>query len=236
MRRLSPFALLLFIVCAAQAQRVIDITGHDIDATRTEQLSGIVGGTIFPGDKYIKIKEGSPYLYDDWCTGTLVLGSGIAYQNLQLKLDVLNHEVHYKDARDQEMILTTPLKEIILHAGGLDARTLIPGKPWVETDKKLADSWLQVLVNDTVSLMLDVRKKLTETQGYNSATAEQTINDSYIYFLQKGGHLNRFTKWSQLLDLLADKQKQVARYAKENDLTGEAPLEYAQLVAYYNKL
>jgi len=236
MCRLFPLTLLLFVTCAAQAQRVIDITNNDANAAYSEQLSNFVGGTIFPLDKYIKVKEGTPYLYEDWCPGTLIVGTGTTYQNLQLKLDLLNHEVHYKDANDREMVLTVPLKAIILRPGGLDARTIIPGKAWADVDKKLADSWLQVLVNDKISLMLDIRKKITETQGYGSATTEQSINDSYIYFLQKGGQMNRFTKWSQLLDLLADKQREVTKYVKENDLTGEAPLEYAQLVAYYNKL
>lgn len=232
------FLLLLAIITAggANAQRVIDITGSDVDAAHAEQLSGFVGGTIFPLDKYVKVREGTPYFYEDWCPGTLIVGGGTAYQNLQLKLDLLNHEVHYKDADDREMILAVPLKEIVLRPGGLDARFFIPGKAWADVDKKLADSWLQVLVNDKVSLMLDIRKKVTETTPYNSSTAEQSINDAYIYFLQKGGRMNRITKWSELVDLLADKQKDIAKYVKQNDLTGESPLEYADLVTYYNKL
>ncbi|HEY4336156.1 MAG TPA: hypothetical protein VGM89_09670, partial [Puia sp.] len=201
-----------------------------------EQFSGFVGGTIFPMDKYLKVKEGTPYFSEDWNPGTLIVGGGTAYQNLQLKLDLLNHEVHYKDADGHEMILTVPLKEIILRPGGLDAHTFIPGKAWADADKKLADSWLQVLVNDKVSLLLDIRKKVTETQGYSQATTEQTIDDVYVYFLQMGGQMNRVSKWSQLLDLLADKKTQLSSFVKENHLTGKAPLEYTQVVAYYNTL
>jgi len=236
MHRVLLLLIAIITTGGANAQRVYDITGNDVGAANVEQFAGFVGGTIFPLDKYIKVKEGTPYFWEDWCTGTLVVGSGTAYQNLQLKLDLLNHEVHYKDADNREMILTVPLKEIILRPGGLDARYFIPGKAWTDVDKKLADSWLQVLVNDQVSLMLDIRKKVTESTPYNSATTEQTINDAYIYFLQKGGHMNRITKWSELVDLLADKQKEMAKYIKANDLTGESPLEFADLVAYYNKL
>jgi hypothetical protein len=236
MFRLLSFTLILFITCTAQAQRVIDISSSDANASYSEQLSNFVGGTIFPIDKYIKIKEGTPYYDNEWSTGTLIVGTGTAYQNLQLKLDLLNHEVHYKDADNREMILSVPFKVVILHAGGLDARTFIPGKAWAEADKKLADSWLQVLVNDKVSLLLDLRKKLTETQGYSSATTEQSISDSYVYFVQKSGQMNRVTKWSQLLDLLADKKTEVGRFVRENHLTGDAPLEYTQVVAYYNTL
>jgi hypothetical protein len=236
MPRLLLLLIAIITMAGASAQRVYDITGNDIDAAHTEQFAGFVGGTIFPLDKYIKVKEGSPYFYEDWCVGTLIVGAGTAYQNLQLKLDLLNHEVHYKNADNREMILAVPLKEIILRPGGLDACYFIPGRAWADVDKKLADSWLQVLVNDKVSLMVDIRKKLTESTPYNSATTEQTINEVYVYFLQKSGVMYRITKWSELLERLADKQKEVARYAKENHLDGESALEYAELVAYYNKL
>ena len=119
---------------------------------------------------------------------------------------------------------------------GLDARTFIPGKPWTATDKSLEKAWLQVLVNDSVSLLLDIRKKLVESTPYASATAEETINDEETYWLQKGGNLVRVKHWSDLPALLGDKKGQVAKFIKENDLTGDAPIEYADVVAYYNTL
>ncbi|HXB07292.1 MAG TPA: hypothetical protein VNW04_09255 [Puia sp.] len=236
MTRLFLILIATAATCRAAAQKVIDITNSDADVISNERMRGLTGGTIFPPDKYVKVKEGTPYYWDDWANGSLVLDGGFTYQNLQLKIDLLNHEVHYKDADDREMILTAPLREIILRAGGLDARYFIPGKAWADVDKKLANSWLQVLVNDKTSLLLDIRKKLTESNPYNSSTTEQTIEETNVYFLQKGGRLNRLTKWSDLLDLLADKRTEVAKYVKENDLTGVSPLEYADLVAWYNKL
>lgn len=233
--RLPLLTILLCYALGARAQKVIDITTTDADVVGNERIRGLIGGSIFPIDKYVKIVEGSPYYWDEWSTGTLVLGNGAAYQHIDLKLDLLNHEVHYKDADQREMILTTPVREIILRPG-LDARIFIPGKPWAGVDKKLADAWLQVLVNDTVSLLLDIRKTLVESTPYASSTAEQSIRDKEVYFLLKGGTLLRVEKWAHLLDLLGDKRKQLAQYIKENDLTGEAPLEYAQVVAWYNKL
>lgn len=228
--------LILFSGTIATAQRVIDITHSDADVIGNERMRGLAGGSIFPADQYIKVKEGTPYYSDDWAMGTLVLDGGTTYQNLELKLDLLRHEVHYKDAADREMILTAPLREIVLHPGGLDARYFILGKACADVDKKLADSWLQVLVNDKVSLMLDRRKKLVESTAYASSTVEQSIEDKEVYFLQKGGTCFRVAKWSELVGLLGDRSTQVARYIKENDLTGEAPIEYAQLVTYYNTL
>lgn len=226
----------LFLGYAAGAQKVIDITHSDADVIGNERMRGLTGGSIFPADQYVRVKEGTPYYSDDWAAGTLVLDGGTTYQNLELKLDLLRHEVHYKDAADREMILTAPLREIVLHPGGLDARYFILGKAWADVDKRLADSWLQVLVNDKVSLMLDHRKKLVETTAYASSTIEQTIEDKEVYFLQKGGRCFRVSRWSELVGLLGDKSTQVVQYIKENDLTGEAPIEYAQLVTYYNTL
>lgn len=226
----------LFSAAAASAQKVVDITDGDNNASYREQLSTFVGGTIFPLDKYIKIKEGSPYYVADWSAGSIVTESGKTYQNLQVKLDLLNHEIHYKDKDGNEMIVTVPIRQLILSPAGSANRIFIPGKQWADVDKKLADSWLLVLVNDTVSLLCDIRKKVTEGQAYNSATAEQTIDDKEVYFLQKNGRLNRIGRWSELQELLADKRKEVAKYIKDNDLRGNSQSEYAQVVTYYNTL
>ncbi len=225
----------LFVACLVHAQRVIDITNNDADVIGNERMRGLAGGSIFPPDKYIKIKEGSPYYSDVWVSGSLVLENGMTFQHLDLKLDLLNHEIHYKDANDREMILSTPVKQIIFHPG-LDGRVFIQGKPWSAMDKKLATDWLQVLVNDTVSLLLDLRKRMVETTAYNSATTEQTIEEKEVYFLQKDGKLIPVPRWNDLFELLRDKKRELMRYSKEMDLTGDTPVEYAQLVAYYNKL
>jgi hypothetical protein len=233
--RIPLLTLLLSATCCASAQRVIDITNNDVDAAHLEQMQGFIGGSIFPADKYVKVKEGTPFYLTDWSPGSLVMENGTTFQNLQLKLDLLNHEIHYKDADSREMIVTSPIRRLIIRPG-LDARMFIPGKPWAAVDKTLADAWLQVLVNDSVSLLLQIRKKVTESTPYASSTAEQTIEDKEIYFLQKDGQLLHVSRWSDLFNLLGDKKTDLTRYAKENHLTGDAPVEYAQLVAYYNKL
>ena len=233
--RIPLLTFLLLTACYVSAQRVIDITNMDADVIGNERLRGLAGGSVFPPDKYIKIKEGTPYYLDDWSTGSLVMAGGATFQHLELKLDLLNHEIHYKDAENHEMIVTTPVSQIIFHPG-LDARIFIPGKPWAGVDKTLADAWLQVLVNDKVSLLLQIHKKLIESTPYSSATAEQSIEDKDLYYLQKDGQLLRIAKWSELFNLLGDKKAELTRYAKENHLTGDSPVDYAELVAYYNKL
>ena len=232
---LPLLSFVLLAALSASGQRVVDISSGDVDVVTQQRPIGLAGGSIFPEYKYIKVKEGSPYYRDEWCKGILVTENGTAFHGLELKLDLLNHEVHYKDSADREMVLTTPMRKIIIWPG-LDARTFIPGKPWASTDKSLEKAWLQVLVNDSVSLLLDIRKKLVEITPYASSTAEQTINDEEAYWLQKGGNLVRIKHWDDLPYLLGDKKGQVAKFIKENDLTGDAPIEYADVVAFYNTL
>jgi hypothetical protein len=233
--RVLIVTLALFSAFPGAAQKVVDITRADADVVGQERMAGLAGGQVFPQYKYIKIKEGSPYYLEDWSHGSLVMANGTAFHDLDLKLDLLNHEVHYKDAGGNEMVLTTPVREIIFFPG-LDARIFIPGKPWSDVDKALEKAWLRVLVNDKTSLLLDIRKKLVESTSYASATAEEVINDEEVYFLQKDDHLFRVKHWSDLSTLLGDKQDQVAQFIKANHLTGDAPLEYAEVVAYYNRL
>jgi hypothetical protein len=46
--------------------------------------------------------------------GTGVSGTGVVYKAGVLKLDLFDNQVHFLDAGGNEMITTSPLKEVIL--------------------------------------------------------------------------------------------------------------------------
>jgi hypothetical protein len=231
---LSVVGLLLAFVSGG-AQRVVDITHADADVIGQERINGLVGGQVLSPVKFVKVTEGTPFFSDEWLDGTLVLSGGKVLDHIELRIDLLQHEVHYKGANGQEMIATTPIRAVTL-AGATGPLTFVPGTPWRETDKALDGAWLQVLVNDKVSLLREIRKKMAENTPYGSSTIERTIAEADFYYLQMNGHFLRIESWSHLPELFGDKQQALVDYIRVNHLKGRKPEEYAQVVSYYNTL
>ena len=233
----SCLLLLLTVVLAADAgaQKVVDITQGDADVIGQERITGLVGGQVMSPVKYVKVIEGTPFFREEWLQGAIVLNGGTLLGHLDLRLDLLRHELHYKNGDGQEMIATTPVSAVTLSAGGGNF-TFVPGTPWREVDKALDGAWLQVLVNDKVSLLREDRKKLSENTPYGSSTTEQTISDADYYYLRMNGQFLRIRTWSRLPEMLGDRKKAVLEFIATNHLTGSTPEEYTQVVTYYNTL
>jgi hypothetical protein len=235
MKIVLTLAVVLTAGIPAGAQRVVDITHNDADVVGQQMINGMVGGQVISPVTYVKVTEGTPYFSDEWLDGTVLLEGGKAIDHLKLRLDLVHKEIHYKDADGREMIATTPVRAVTLPgpAGNL---VFIPGTPWRETDKALDGAWLQVLVNDRVSLLYEVRKKMTENTPYGGSTVERTITDVSFYYLQINGKFLRIRGWSDVPALLGDKVQAVTAFIRDNRLKGHTPDEYAKVVAYYNTL
>jgi hypothetical protein len=95
---------------------------------------------------------------------------------------------------------------------------------------------VQVLVNDKVSLVRQIKKNVKVTTPYGSSTDEEVIADIEVYYLQISNQFIRIRNWDALPILLQDKKDQVLQYIHSNRLHGRLPEEYAQVVNYYNSL
>jgi|SRR6185437_6390249 len=235
MKIILTIAVVLIGSVFARAQKVVDITHSDADVVRQQMINGLVGGQVITPVTYVKLTEGSPWFSDEWADGALLMTGGKVIEHLRLKLDLLQKEIHYKNADGQEMIATTPIRAVTLSspAGTI---TFVPGTPWRGIDKALDGAWLQVLVNDKVSLLHEIRKKMADNTPYGGSTVERTITDVHFFYLQINGKFLRIRSWSDLPALLGDKPQAVAAFIRDNHLKGRTPDEYAQVVTYYNTL
>src|ERR1051325_1278181 len=111
--RLSIFLFLMTAASLAQGQTVIDVSKGDANVVGQEALAGMVGGVYFNLYKYVKVKEGSPYFMDDWSKGAIMLEGGKTIGHLEVKLNLLDNEVHYKGPDGKEMIASVPISEVL---------------------------------------------------------------------------------------------------------------------------
>jgi len=219
------------------SQRVVDLASHDFSLSLGQTLIGVADDHPSQ-DKYRDILNGSPYFKDQWMQGLALFGESKAFARVQIRLNILDNEVDYKNSKGQEMVATAPLKQIVLVDSTTGEEfTFVPGSTWKGEYKELDNVWLQVLANDKVSLLRLIHKRLQVTNpSYGTTITERSIVTDESYYVQMNGHLTRIKKWEDLVNLFKDQKEVIASYIRSNKLKGRSMEEYRQLVHYYNSI
>jgi hypothetical protein len=63
-------------------------------------------------NKYSDVVDGSPYLFDDWQPGDIILYNNVVVENRRIKLNLLNNAVCYKNSSNTELHAVTLVKPI----------------------------------------------------------------------------------------------------------------------------
>ena len=234
MRPLLIAAILLFAV-TAKAQQVVDLSKSDFKPG-DGNASLIVNGMVYSPVKFVKVVAGTPFFREEWMRANLVLEGGTTFTNIPVRLNLLDNEVNYRDASGQEMIASSPIKLIVLIDSITGVKyTFVLGDQLSNAERSLSKTWFRLLVNDKVSLILQMKKSIHETIQYGSATTEQDIPTVEWYYLQMNNNMVRF-HWEDWQQLFSDKKDKMAEFIRSNHLKGKTSDDYARLVQYYNQL
>ena len=90
-----------------------------------------------------------------------------------------------------------------------------------------------------VSLMMfykKIKKTLSESKPFNSATTEQTINTTNQYLLVFNHFLTVVKKPKDIPAILTDKKAELDQYIGNNKLSGKTEADFSSVIAYYNSL
>lgn len=236
---MRPILILLPIVLSgslAHAQRVVDLTNDDYKVTAYGTASTAVNGMIYSPVKFVKVTDGTPFFRQEWMKGSVIVDGGRMYSDLELRLNLVDNEVNYKDSTGQEMVAASPLSYVALTDLKGTKYEFVKGSQLKNIDKTLTNVWFQLLVNDKkASLVKQIKKSIRETIAYGTATTEQQIVSIEYYFLQINGGFARF-KWDDWQDQFKDKKDEISQFIKNNHLKGKNSDDYVKLVKYYNSL
>lgn len=132
-------------------------------------------------NKYSKVTVGSPFFTDDWLKGKFISTDGRTYDNLSLKLDLVGNDIHFLNDQSQEMILYTPVSQIILtnFVTG-QSFTFIKKEKLCHTNSKI---WFQVLDSGKALLLKSQPRQVIELKRYGSSVTEENIISSVYYYL-----------------------------------------------------
>lgn len=144
-------------------------------------MRGLAGEPIV-ATQYSKVKEGSPFLYEDWKKGKIILGDGQAYENVPLKLNLLEGTVYYKSDDNQEFVPDAPVKEVMLINEENQKRLRFIHSSFICKEEK--KGWYQVLDSGHAWLFRFDSRTLSEVKPYGAAVIEEHITNSGIFMLK----------------------------------------------------
>jgi hypothetical protein len=231
---LKLFTLLLISSCAF-AQQTINVEKNDISPVR-DGLFYTVAGTPFSPYKYVRVVSGSPYFKDSWGTGYVLIAGGGQAKSDKVKLDPLSGDVLYKDSADNELTATTPIASITLTDPEDGKSYVFINSDYLNLSGKYETGWYQLLVSGTATVYKKIKKTISESKPFNSATTEQTINTNNYYFVVVNGAINVVKKLKDVSSILADKKQLVDQLITSKKLTGKNDSDFLEVIAYYNSL
>lgn len=230
---LTTALIVLLSPLVSGQQRIVDVGKEE-----TSPLSGlffVLGGEPYSFAKYVRVVEGSPFFNEDWMLGSMVLPGGKRYDSIELKIDLLTDEVHYKDLKGNPLIATTRIREIWLN-GAAGKKFHFVHSSFIGTGTAATAGWHQMLTDGSAILFGKPVKEITEVKPYGSSVSEQRITTITRYFILSDNKLSPIKSLNVIPELFSQKSEQLKQFISTNKLKGKAEGDYISLVTYYNSL
>lgn len=176
-KRLLYFIAGLFLLVVANAQSPLPSVA--VQPAIPGFLFDLKGEILV--NKYSKVTVGSPFFSDDWLKGKFISTDGRIYDNLSLKLDLVENDIYFLNDLSQEMILYTPVSQIILtNFVTNQSFTFIKTDKLCQSNSKI---WFQVLDSGKAWLLKSQPKQVIEHKAYGSSVTEENIISNVNYYL-----------------------------------------------------
>jgi hypothetical protein len=233
----SAICLTGFSCITGNAQQVVDVDNNDFFGNNHQTALNTTKGLIYQPDKFVRVSTGSPFFKGQWFSARLFDADNNSYSCPSVRLDLLDNAVNFLDAAGTERIVTSPVKKMQLTDTVSGVHYLfVLGDQIPEADKSEAHTWLQLLVNDRVSLCRQQKKSIHDNITYATATTDEDILTFDIYFVRMNKTFTRVKSWQDFVQLFADKNDAVDQFVHTHHLKGKSEDDYVQLVRFYNSL
>ncbi|QKJ28956.1 hypothetical protein HQ865_04040 [Mucilaginibacter mali] len=202
--------VLLFLAfdCKAQVTVYTDVTGRPFNVRNYDGV------------------EGSPYLYDDWMSGTVKMSNGSVYKNVYLKFNGKEGKPYFKGKDDSVLEFVDPIAEFTINNNGADQQFISNN-----------GAFYQVLTNGRINLLKQPVKEIQQNPTYVGAAPTKTFISADKYFILKDNKTTPFKRDKKAVTTaLADKQTQIEAYLKKENPNLKDDADLAKLFIYYNSL
>jgi hypothetical protein len=233
----------LLISCAFSAiwlnsisQKKVDVDKEAASTDRAVNYLYTVAGTPFVTAKFARVVEGSPFFNEQMMQGAIILSEGKEYKNIKVRLNLLEAQVNYLDDKQNEMIASSPVKEVVLWDTILKKDHRFIFSDYIGSSQKLEKDFYELLQAGKAELYKQYKKSLLESKPYGFATFEQRIKTDTRYYVLVNGQWTKVKKLKDLTTVFPDKKDEVLKFISDRKLSGDSEANFEAIVFYYNSL
>lgn len=188
---------------------------------------------------YYEGVEGHPFFIENFRSSTIRLVSGAEFKNVTARLDLYKQIIQIKLNGDTvKTVLPGNIIEIIFY----DTVQSLPcsykfQSRYPEVDNLKRDYYYNVLSDGKVTMLKSSIKKINKTKNEMSGEISsqfETYEDHYLYVKYEMKRIKKDKEY--LLNLLADKRKELEACIADQKLSLKSMDSIKKLVDYYNSL
>lgn len=231
MRRfILTISFLLSLFTASFSQEAYAIK-QAMDFYRTNKLqTGDWKATLSESDI-----EGSPYLNDEFISGTIYTTAKQKFINIPLRYNIYNDALEFKTPDNVIQAMATPE---ILESAEFGEYTVVYAP--FSNSKKVSHGYFQVVVSGEASLYIksNIRfNKAQEPVPYKDAIPAQFHKKPDTYFIKVGpAEAKKVNNKKDLIKIFPDHQNEISSFIKKNKTKISKQDHLKALVEYYNAL
>lgn len=219
-----------FIAAVALSQQVINVDKDDYNASN---FFYSVGGEPIVKAKFVRLVDGTPFFLDEWLKSTIITPQGKTYNNVQVKLDLMDGQLHYIDPKGMEFIANTPIKEVVLYDSLHNKNFRFISSFSL---RMLKGGWYMPLVEGKVSLFKSFDKTVREQKPYGSAVSEQRIVTKEKFILVYNDQAFYLKNDKEVPSVLTEKKEELETFIKGQNKKLSLQDKLIETINYYNTL
>jgi hypothetical protein len=146
-------------------------------------------GSAFLPNKYSTVTNGSAFLTDEFRPATIFFAGNKAARTEQLRLDLLENNVHFLNAAKEELIVSQPVLKIIFETAGGGKEIFVHGSTLPTDNTAYKKSWFQIITDGEPVIYKRYFKTIFEYKPFNAGVIEKTIETYEKYFIIKDAQL-----------------------------------------------
>lgn len=183
--------------------------------------------------------EGSPFVFDDYRSATIIAQNGTAYNNVKTKFNLADRSLQYLDASGQEMVTNIPVKKIIFLKSTATSNALqdIVLESFSGALNKPGEPVYQVLNEGKARLLKKITVSYRDEKKYGEANMTRIFDrKEQLCLLTPSGEIKKMEKGAEFItNLLPDKKADVASFIQQNKLACRSEEEMLAVLNFYNR-
>lgn len=218
---LLPVLLLTTAAINARAQKysnaaVVDVTGRPIT-----------------NSKFLHIK-GSPFIFDEWLPGEVVLGDGKLHTGMLLKYNLETNLVTFVyDPKEEPQKFAGPATAFTIFG----ERKMSFANNFPKFDGNGLNTYYQVIAVGRTMLLKHYRQFLKNTTSAELSQTDGTYVQTASYYIFTGGKMARIKRNAKSVkEALADRLPQIDNFIATNNINAESEEDLKKVLDYYNSL